>query len=85
MGRLYSGNLNDFRAACSRLYQLDLAVIINEYSAHNTYKYVMVVNIEDRSGESIIQQRFEDYDADCLYNAATSWLNKQYNDLKSWS
>lgn len=84
MGRLYSGNLNDFKAACNRLYQLDLAVIVAEQEGSPNIKATMHLRIEDRTGNMIDSRTFFHRDEDVLYNMGTAWLNRMYDQLKDW-
>lgn len=84
MGRLYSGNLNDFKAACNRLYQLDLAVIAVEQEGSPNIKATMYLRIEDRAGRIIAQEEMYHCDEDVLYNMCTAWLNRMYDQLKDW-
>lgn len=92
MGRLYSGNLNDFKAACNRLYQLDLAVICDDLYEDNGHRNGLRVSIEDRTG-NLIDSRTGDLvgsraffhrDEDVLYTMVTAWLNRMYDQLKDW-
>lgn len=85
MGRLYSGNLNDFKAACNRLYQLDLAVIVVEQEGSPNIKATMHLRIEDRTGNMIDSRTFFHRDEDVLYNMGTAWLNRMYDQLKDWN
>ena len=84
MGRLYSGNLNDFKAACNRLYQLDLAVIVVEQEGSPNIKATMHLRIEDRTGNLIDSRTFFHSDEDVLYTMGTAWLNFMYDRLKDW-
>lgn len=84
MGRLYSGNLNDFKAACNRLYQLDLAVIVVEQEGSPNIKATMHLRIEDRTGRIVAQEEIHHCDEDVLYNMGTAWLNRMYDQLKHW-
>lgn len=84
MGRLHSGNLNDFKAACNRLYQFDLAVIVVEREGSPNIKATMHLRIEDRTGNMIDSRTFFHRDEDVLYNMGTAWLNHMYDQLKDW-
>lgn len=84
MGRLYSGNLNDFKAACNRLYQLDIAVICDDLYEDNGHRQGVKVSIEDRTGNLIDSRTFFHRDEDVLYNISTAWLNHVYDQLKDW-
>lgn len=84
MGRLYSGNLNDFKAACNRLYQLDFAVICDDLYEDNGHRQGLRVSIEDRTGNLIDSRTFFHRDEDVLYSLSTAWLNNMYDQLKDW-
>ena len=85
MGRLYSGNLNAFGAACNRLYQLDFAVISQEFQDHVSRQECMKLRVEDRAGNIFALVTFSRYDEDVLYNAATDYLNGLADQLDTWS
>lgn len=85
MGRLYSGNLNAFKAACNRLYQLDLAVIAVEQEGSPNIKATMSLRIEDRTGRIVAQEEIHHCDEDILYNTATDFLNGLADQLDTWS
>lgn len=84
MERLYSGNLNDFKAACNRLYQLDFAVICDDWYIACKRLECIRLHVEDRSGNLINKKTFCHQDKDVLYNTCTEWLNRMYNQLKDW-
>lgn len=84
MGRLYSGNLNAFKAACNRLYQLDFAVISQEFQDHVSSRECMRLRVEDRAGNIIALKTFAHRDEDVLYNTATGFLNCLANQLDTW-
>lgn len=85
MGRLYSGNLNAFKAACNRLYQLDFAVLSHEFQDHVSHQECMKLRVEDRAGNIFAIESLEHYDADVLYNTATNFLNGLADQLDTWS
>ena len=85
MGRLYSGNLNAFKAACNRLYQLDFAVISQEFQDIASRQECMRLRVEDRAGNIFSLVTFVRYDEDVLYNAATDYLNGLADHLDTWS
>ncbi|QJT70271.1 UNVERIFIED_ORG: inhibitor of dGTPase [Enterococcus phage EFA-1] len=85
MGRLYSGNLNAFKAACNRLYQLDFAVISQEFKDLASRQECMRLRVEDRAGNIFALVTFVRYDEDVLYNAATDYLNGLADHLDTWS
>lgn len=85
MGRLYSGNLNAFKAACNRLYQLDFAVISQEFQDLASRQECMRLRVEDRAGSIFALVTFVRYDEDVLYNAATDYLNGLADHLDTWS
>lgn len=84
MGRLYSGNLNAFKAACNRLYQLDFAVISQEFQDHVSHLECMRLRVEDRAGNIFALKTFAHRDEDVLYNTATGFLNCLANHLDTW-
>lgn len=85
MGRLYSGNLNAFRAACNRLYQLDFCVIQHDWYEAHLRKECMRLQVEDRAGNIFALETFAHYDEDVLYNTATDYLNGLADQLDTWS
>lgn len=84
MGRLYSGNLNDFKASTNKLFGLDLAVICDDLYEDNWHRQGLRVSIEDRTGNLIDSRTFGHHDEDVLYSMATVWLNHMYDQLKDW-
>lgn len=84
MGRLYSGNLNAFKSACNKLYQLDFAIITQEFYDVSRRQNCIAVRVESRTGDIINQNTFCHYDEDVLYNTVTDWLNRMYDQLKDW-
>lgn len=84
MGRLYSGNLNDFKAATNKLFELDLAVICDDLYEDSGHRKGLRVSIEDRTGNLIDSRTFFHRDEDVLYNMGTAWLNHTYDQLKDW-
>lgn len=85
MGRLYSGNINAFRAACNRLYQLDFAVISQEFQDRVSRQECMKLRVEDRDGNILALDTFAHYDEDVLYNTATNYLNGLADHIDTWS
>lgn len=85
MGRLYSGNLNAFRAACNRLYQLDFCVIQQDWYEAHLRKECMRLQVEDRAGNIFALETFAHYDEDVLYNTATDYLNGLADHIDTWS
>lgn len=83
-GRLYSGNLNAFKAVCNKLYQLDFAVIVTEFYDAMHMKECMNLRVEDRAGRILSGNEFAHHDIDVLYNTCTAWLNGLYDQLKDW-
>lgn len=84
MGRLYSGNLAAFKTATNKLFQLDLAVIHDDWHDAYTRKDCIRLRVEDRSGNLIDTSTFSHYDEDVLFNMCTDWLNRMYDQLKDW-
>ncbi|QEG09564.1 inhibitor of dGTPase [Escherichia phage Pisces] len=85
MGRLYGGNLNAFKAACNRLYQLDFAVIADDWRDAHLRQECMRLRVEDRAGNIFALETFSHYDEDVLFNTATSFLNGLADQLDTWS
>lgn len=84
MGRLYSGNLNDFKAATNKMFELDLAVICDDSYEDNGHRQGLLVSIEDRTGNLLDSRTFFHRDENVLYNMGTAWLNHMYDLLKHW-
>lgn len=84
MGRLYSGNLNAFKAACNRLYQLDFCVIQQDWYDAYLRTECMRLQVEDRAGNIFALKTFGHYDEDVLYNTATDYLNGLADHLDTW-
>ena len=85
MGRLYSGNLNAFKAACNRLYQLDFAVVTHEFHDCTTMQDYIRLRVEDRAGNIFARETFRHHDADLLFITATDFLNGLADQLDTWS
>lgn len=85
MGRLYSSNLNAFKAACNRLYQLDFCVIQQDWYEVYPRKEFMRLQVEDRAGNIFALETFAHHDEDVLYNTATDFLNGLADQLDTWS
>lgn len=85
MSRPYSGNLNAFIAARQRLYQLDFAVISDDWYDAGTGRECMRLRVEDRSGRILAEDAFTHHDVDVLYNTCTEWLNRIATQLSTWS
>lgn len=85
MGRLYSGSLNAFKAACNRLYKLDFTVISQEFQDHTSRQECMRLQVEDRAGSIFALKTFAHRDEDVLYNTATDYLNGLADHLDTWS
>lgn len=84
-GRLYSGNANAHRDAVDRLRGLGFEVMTE--SAYDCYKRddILWHTIRCLDGSTLISRKFQHRDIDCLYNEATSWLTKMYEQLKGWN
>lgn len=85
MGRLYSGNLNAFKAACSKLHWLDFVVIPEEFFDSTKRQHCMSIRIEFQDGDILGQKTFCHVDEDVLYNTCTSWLNLLSEQLQEWN
>ncbi len=89
MGRIYSGNLNDYTDAIERLNE-DHAVtvatetFIRENPAMLRRSYGEVLRVFTRSGHLVASRTFEYNDADVRINAQTAWLRKVHSDLQHW-
>lgn len=84
MDRLYSGNLNAFKAACNRLYQLDFYVIQQDWYEAHLRKECMRLQVKDRAGNIFALETFAHHDEDVLYNTATDFLNGLADQLDTW-
>lgn len=84
MGRLYSGNLNAFKAACNRLYQLDFAVIAHEFHDCTTMQDCIRLRVEDRAGNTFAREAFCNHDTDILFITAASFLNGLADQIDTW-
>lgn len=84
MGRLYSGNLNAHRGAILKVQSLGFIVRTVEFYAPESRKYCMKLYIEDSVGRPFVDNEFCHFDVDCLYNMATAWLNRMFDQLSYW-
>lgn len=84
MGRLYSGNLNEYKSACYALALRGFPVKCDEGYDHKARQYIMWLTIQFSDGSELISQKFTHSDEDCLYNAASSWLRKMCLQLEGW-
>lgn len=90
MGRLYSGNLNEYRDAVARLEedhdvyaaQVETLCYFDESIRSNVIEHVVEVNT--RSGVTLTRKVFRRKDDDVLYAEMTSWLRKVHSDLRWW-
>lgn len=90
MGRLYSGNLNEYRDAIARLeedhdvYALQVETL--RYFDESIRSTVIdhVVAVRTRSGVTLTSKVFRRKDDDMLYAEMTSWLRKVHSDLRWW-
>lgn len=85
MGRLYSGNLNAFKAAELRFEPLGFIVQCDEFYDYIHQKNVMKLWIGDMSNRMLAMEAFAHHDEDVLYNTATEWLNRIATQLSTWS
>ena len=89
MGRIYSGNLNDYRDAVARLQEdHDVTVEVESFSYENPAKMSRssgeVLRVFTRSVHPVASRTFEHSDSDVQINAQTAWLRKVHSDLKHW-
>jgi hypothetical protein len=89
MGRIYSGNLNDYKDAVARLQEdHDVTVKVEPFSYENPAKMCRssgeVLRVFTRSGHPVASRTFEHSDSDVQINAQTAWLRKVHSDLKHW-
>lgn len=89
MGRIYSGNLNDYKDAVARLQgDHDVTVKVESFSYENPAKMCRssgeVLRVFTRSGHPVASRTFEHSDSDVQINAQTAWLRKVHSDLKHW-
>lgn len=90
MGRLYSGNLNEYMDAVARLeedhdvYAAQVETL--RYFDQRTRSMVIahVVGVKTRSGVTLTRKVFQRNDDDILYAEMTSWLRKVHSDLRWW-
>lgn len=91
MGRLYSGNLNEYMDAVARLEedhdvyaaQVETLRYFDESIRSMVIKHVIVVRT--RSGVTLTSRAFRRKDDDMLYAEMTSWLRKVHSDLRWWN
>lgn len=89
MGRIYSGNLNDYKDAVARLQEdHDVTVKVESFSYENQAKMCRssgeVLRVFTRYGHLVASRTFEHSDSDVQINAQTAWLRKVHSDFKHW-
>lgn len=89
MGRIYSGNLSDYKDAIERLKDdHDVTVTMETFSHDDPVKlsraYGEALRVVTRSGHVLVARTFEQQDSDVRINAQTSWLRKVHSDLQHW-
>ena len=89
MGRIYSGNLNDYKDAVARLQEdHDVTVKVESFSYENPAKMCRssgeVLRVFTRSGHPVASRTFEHSDSDVQINAQTALLRRVHSDLKHW-
>lgn len=85
MSRIYSGILNDFRDATMRVQSLGMRLVAHEEWDELRRKTTLLLTIYDyHTNERFIEQEFGHHDPDVMTIEATSWLLRQYEDIKSW-
>lgn len=91
MGRLHSGNLNEYRDAVARLEedhdvyaaQVETLRYFDESIRSTVIDHV--VEVRTRSGAILTHKVFRRKDDDMLYAEMTSWLRKVHSDLRWWN
>lgn len=86
MGRIYSGNLNDYKDAVARLKEdHGYTVAMESFSYENPAKLCRscgeFLRVFTRSGHLVASRTFEHSDSDVQINAQTAWLRKVHSDL----
>ena len=89
IGRIYSGNMNDYKDAVARLQEdHDVTVKVESFSYENPAKMCRssgeALRVFTRSGHLVASRTFEHSDSDVQINAQTAWLRKVHSDLKHW-
>lgn len=85
MGRLYSGNLAEYKSAISGLEVLGCNVKIAH--ENDVMSRVRVIHIEVSmmtSGDMMGKVSFMHYDDDVLFNTCTTWMRKLAEAIRSW-
>lgn len=91
MGRLYSGNLNEYMDAVARLeedhdvYALQVETLRHFDESIRSTVIDHVVAVRTRSGVTLTSKVFRRKDDDMLYAEMTSWLRKVHSDLRWWN
>lgn len=91
MGRLYSGNLNEYRDAVARLeedhdvYAAQVETLRYFDESIRSTVIAHVVEVKTRSGVTLTRKVFKRKDDDMLYAEMTSWLRKVHSDLRWWN
>ncbi|WAK44904.1 putative Inhibitor of dGTPase [Erwinia phage pEa_SNUABM_57] len=89
MGRLYSGNLNDYKDAIARLKEDHDVEVERETYHYRDIQHMRTVcgealRVVTRSGCVLAGKAFEESDEDVRCNSQTAWLRKIHSDLKHW-
>lgn len=84
MGRLYSGNLMDFRGACERIAAMDLKVETRACYHVHTRVHCMAIRVTSEGGGEIASLETQSFDEDVLYLEVTGWLRRVGEELKRW-
>lgn len=91
MGRLHSGNLNEYMDAVARLeedhdvYALQVETLRYFDESIRSTVTDHVVAVRTRSGVTLTSKVFRRKDDDMLYAEMTSWLRKVHSDLRWWN
>lgn len=84
MGRLYSGNLNEYRDARERLNDLDLHVIGDVRQHFATRCIIATLKVVTRSGATLAEKEFSDHDEDIMFLEMAHWLRIMHDQLRHW-
>lgn len=91
MGRLYSGNLNEYMDAVARLeedhdvYATQVETLRYFDQCTRSTVIAHVVEVRTRSGVALTRKVFRRKDDDMLYAEMASWLRKVHSDLRWWN
>lgn len=85
MGRLYSGNLAEYKSAIAGLEALGCNVkIAHENVMMNRVRAIHIEVSMMTSGYMMGKESFMHYDDDVLFNTCTTWMRKLAAAIRSW-